>query len=146
MGLVAAGSPDNLRGSFGHLVEADVFSICDRIKEVDRNLVIYVMPSDSRRRFSIVEMCRDNVERLVFTTDELDGRVIERLQYLLRVPFEKRLAAAEAIEEKAKEEQHEREHQELYEQIGAPMLRDLERCGFIQRPRSFAKRGIRLAA
>ncbi len=145
MGLVAAGAPDNLRGAFGELVEDDVFDICKRIKEVDPSLVVYLMPAGSRRTFSIVEDCRDGVERLVFTTNELDARVIEKLQYLLRVPFEDRFAAAEKLEAKAEEEQKQREFEHLYENMGAPMVHDLERCGFIQRPRSYAKRGIRFA-
>ena len=146
MGLVAAGAPSNLRSSFGHLVESDVFDICKRIKEIDPNLLVYVMPEASRKRWSIVENCRDGVERFVFHTDELDGRVIEKLQYLLRVPFSERFDAAERLEAKAQEEQKQRELDQLYETIGAPMLRDLDRCGFIQRPRSYAKRGINLAA
>lgn len=145
MSLVAAGAPDNLRSHFGHLVESDVFDICERIKEIDKSLTVYLMPEASKKRFSIVELCADGVERFVFNTDELDARVLEKLRYLLRVPFIKRLDAAEKLEAKAEEDARNRKLDDLYENMGAPMLRDLERCGFIQRPRSYSKRGMSFA-
>jgi hypothetical protein len=138
--------PDNIRGRFGELVEADVFHICARVKEVDPNLYIYVVdkPGELEKRFSIVELCRDGEERLVFRTNVLDGRIIEKLQYLLRVPFKTRFAEAEALEAKAEEERQRLEHEDLYERIGRPMLTDLDRCGFIPggRRSSYAKRGV----
>lgn len=146
MSLIAAGAPSNLRSTFGQLVESDVFDICDRIKEIDTRLAIYVMPEASSKHFSIVELCADGVERFVFNTDELDARVPEKLRYLLHVPFHERLDAAERLEAKAEEDERARKLDEMYEQMGEPMWRDLEQCGFIQRPRSFAKRGISFAA
>jgi hypothetical protein len=39
-------------------------------------------------------------------------------------------------------ESREREFEDLYESMGRPMWTDLERCGFIQRGSSYAKRGV----
>lgn len=148
MTSLALPRPDNLRGRYGALVESDVYDICSRIKEVDPNLYIQLLDPPVQfagkvYHYAIVEVCRDGVERLVCRVEELDARVIEHMQYLLHVPFEKRFAEAERLEAKAEAERREKEHAELYERIGRPMWTDLERCGFIQRPASYAKRGIR---
>jgi hypothetical protein len=134
--------PSNLRGPWGELVTADQYHISERVQELDPNLYIYKFGTNGNITYAICEMCSDRVERLVYRTTALDGRVIERLQFLLHVPFAERLAEAEKIEKKAEEERKEAEHAELYERIGGPMLPDLERCGFIQRPKSYAKRGV----
>lgn len=131
-----------MRGSRGRLVEGDVYDICTRIKELDPSLVIYANDETHAKKFSVVEMCKDHVERLVFTTDELDGRIISKLQHLLFVPFEKRFAEAERLEQQAKDDADEKSLNDLYENMGRPMLTDLERCGFIQRSVSYAKRGV----
>ncbi len=143
MSAIALPRPDNLRTRFGDMVEADVFHICERIRELDPNLYVYVIegPNDSII-YTIAEMCVDGVERLVFRTKSLDARVIERLQFLLHVPFEQRFAEAERIESEREAKRKEDEHAKLYEQVGRPMWTDLERCGFMQRSVSYPKRGV----
>jgi len=141
--------PDNLHGSYGTLVDADVYNICERLKEIDPRLKIHFIDPPIRYgpkvyNFSITEACDDGVERLVFRVEELDARVIQHVQYLLKVPFETRFAKAEAIEAKREEERQEAEHEKLYETMGGPMLRQLEHDGFIEhRGVSYPKRGVK---
>jgi hypothetical protein len=136
--------PQNLRGETrGQFVESDVFNICNRLREVDRSLYVYDFGRDARPRYSVCEMCRDGVERLVYRVNELDARVVEHVQYLLHVPFETRFAQAEALETKHNEEQKQYELDKLTNEVGLPMLRQLEHDGFIEtRGKSYAKRGV----
>lgn len=151
MSSLALPKPDNLRvpdHGRAHLVEADVYHICDRIKELDPNLYVYLLDppvcfGERTYRYSVTEFCADRVERLVRRYEELDARVIENLEYMLRVPFEHRLQAAEATEAQNDAARKEQDFERLYEQVGAPMRRDLERCGFASRNTSYAKRGVR---
>jgi hypothetical protein len=147
-GLAVPVPPDNLRGRFGSYVESDVYHICDRIKEIDSRLRICVLEppvefAGKTYNFSVVELCPDGVERLVYRTEALDARIVEHLQYLLRVPFDKRFAEAERIEAKHEAEQKQRDFEEYYERVGRPMMTDLERCGFITRGISYPKRGVK---
>lgn len=132
--------PDNLRGSWGTLVDTDVYGISERVKEIDPNLYIYRTEQPGGAVYSIGEMCVDGVERLVFRThQQLDARVIEKLQYLLHVPFEQRYAAAERAEAQLEAERKERELDQLYEDVGGPMRSMLYRCGFSDAPASYPK-------
>lgn len=144
--LVLATTPRNMRYVRGH-VEGDVFRICERLEEIDKSLFVYpldppVKAGDRTCHYSIVEECADGVPRLVFRATALDARILEHVQYLMNVPFEKRFAEAEARADKLEAEARENEKDELYETMGRPMLTDLERCGFIQRRTSYAKRGV----
>lgn len=147
--LAIPARPDNFRARAGmHMLESDVFDICGRVKDLDPNLLVYALDppvafAGKTYNFAIQEVCADGVERLVQRFEGLDARVIEQLEYLLHVPFEKRFAEAEKLEAKAEAENREREFDHLVENIGLPMLPDLERTGFIQRPKSYAKRGVK---
>jgi hypothetical protein len=136
--------PDNYRSEHrGQFVESDVYNICNRIQEVDRSLYVYDFGRDAKPRYSVCEMCKDGVERLVYRPHELDGRVVEHVQYLLHVPFDTRFAQAEALEAKRAEEQKQYELDKLTNDVGLPMLKQLEHDGFIEtRGRSYAKRGV----
>lgn len=142
-------TPDNLRMSRKIPVSSDVFNICDRVKEVSPRLLIYgydppVQFNGTTYHYAIQEMCDDRVERFVCRVEVLDARIIEHLEYLLRVPFEHRYAEAEKLEDKANAEAKEHELDELYETMGAPMRRQLEHDGFTGvRNRSYAKRGVK---
>jgi hypothetical protein len=129
-----------------------VFDICERIKEFDDqiegHLLIFVMgdKTNSGRKFSIVEVEPDGHERFLWNTDELDARVLDKIRYMLHVPFNKRFAEAEKLEAKWREQNREKELDELVENLGLPMHRQLEHDGFIEsRGKSYAKRGIRFA-
>ena len=68
----------------GSYVEADVFRIVEKVREYDSNLrVKYIDPSQSDLTdapYAIFEVCKDGLERLVFSVWELDDRVLERLE------------------------------------------------------------------
>lgn len=123
-------------------VDNDVFHICDRIAEVSRRLFIEEFVDGDKRSYAIMEMCDDGVARLVFKTKVLDARVVSKVQYLLNVPFEKRFAEAERTEQEAEAARKDAELDALYERVGRPMLTELERCGFVDRPVSYPKRGV----
>lgn len=122
-----------------------MFDICKRIQEIDPSLYIVELTEGDQAQWAVMENCQDGVQRLVFKADALDGRVLQKCQRLLAVPFEHRFAEAEKIEAKAKADHHEQELEKLYENVGRPMWSELERCGFIgPRRTSFAKRGVLL--
>lgn len=142
--------PTNLllpQGSQTFLVEQDLYGICERIgREVEGGdrltVVMHSLPS-GETYFTIMEKCADGVERVAIPRiDELDGRVIERLQYLLRVPLSARLADAERVEAANAADAKEQELDDLYENFGRPMLTQLEHDGFTQRPTSYPKLGV----
>lgn len=140
--------PDNFRAPPGVMIESDVFGVCERMKELDKNLFLYALDppvefAGKTYRFSVTEMCVDGVERLVQRFEELDARIDKKLAYMLHVPFEKRLAEAEQQEAKAEQQRKDDELTKLYEGVGRPMLTDLEKCGFIQRSVSYPKRGVK---
>lgn len=113
------------------MVESDLYDICERIKEIDPSLFIVLLDDGDRAAYAVMERCADGVERLVSKHRELDQRVLDKLMYLKSVPFEKRFAQIEAQIDREEAEEREREAEEMYETTGAPMYRELKRCGFI---------------
>lgn len=139
-------APSNLHllpGQSSAFVEGDLFNIAERVREVDRSLQV-VQLNDPEYPYAVMEFCGDGVERLVFKVKALDGRVIERLRYLMARPLDERLRELEADEYKWEAERKEQELEELYERVGAPMWTQLDRDGFIAGGRglSYAKRGV----
>ena len=137
--------PDNIRGRFGTYVTSDVFHIAERLQELDKRLYVTALdePIDfhgHKYNFTISEMCGDGVERLVMRTEHLDARVVQACERMLRVPLDKRLDELEKVEDKWAAEEKDRQLEELYERMGGDMWIQLERCGFIDRQQSFAKR------
>lgn len=125
-------------------IEGDVFDICQRLAEVSPALFVVELTEGDRAQWAIMEQCRDGVSRLVKKYDELDARMIADVQRMLRIPLEHRAAAIEAEIDAANEKRREDNLEMLYETLGLPMLRMLERCHFIeQRPTSYPKRGVR---
>lgn len=59
-------------------VEDDVASIVREIREIDPR--IHVFWNEQTQRFDLVESCLDSTDRLIFSVDELDGRVPQRLR------------------------------------------------------------------
>lgn len=124
-------------------VEGDVYGICERIKEIDPNLHVVLIVDGDDARYVIMEHCNDGVERMVFKTKQLDGRVEKKLRYIMSVPLAVRIANLEKENAKFEEEARENEFEELYENLGRPMWTQLEHDGFIDgRGSSYAKRGI----
>lgn len=75
-------------------VESDLYGICSRIKEIDPNLRV-VLHEGHPEPWVVVERGADGEERFVARYAELDARVLERLRYMLAVPFETRLQKLE---------------------------------------------------
>lgn len=139
--------PENIRGRYGNYVTQDMFHIAERLQELDRSLYISTLDPPLEfhglvYNFAISEICADGQERLVMRCEQLDGRVIRECERMLRVPFLHRLAELEKVEAKWAEENKQRQLDELYERMGGNMLVQLDRCGFIDRPVSYAKTNV----
>jgi phenylacetate-coenzyme A ligase PaaK-like adenylate-forming protein len=124
-------------------IDSDVYNICAQVKEISPRLHIHVAENNEKHKFVVMEHCDDGVDRWVMEADKLDARIVKKLQYLLHVPFEVRLAEAEKAEERMKAEQAAEQEEEMYETMGRPMWTELEKCGFVQRGVSYPKRGIK---
>jgi hypothetical protein len=141
--------PDNVRGRFGSYVTNDLFHIAERLQEIDGGKDrLYIQSFDEpiewhgrTYNFAIVEWVPEKQrEELVMRVECVDGRVIQAVERMRAIPFEQRFAEAEKLEAKWAEEDKQRELDQLYERMGGEMLIQLDRCGFVQRPVSFAKR------
>jgi hypothetical protein len=80
---------------------------------------------------------------MVMKTDVLDGRVLEKMEYLLRVPFDKRFEEAERLEREAEDAIRKEAMEETYEAVGHDIHRQLWHDGFIEhRGTSYPTRGV----
>lgn len=140
-------APSNLhvpKGTKVKVIDSDLYGICERVKEIDPNLFIILLEGDSGANFSIIEKCKDGVDRLVFRVKELDGRVIKKLQRLMGMDLMERLAELEKMEYEAEAKQKEEEFEDLYQKVGEPMRRQLWHDGFIDhRGKSYPTRGVK---
>lgn len=146
-GLVLPGGvrPSNLHlppGARALAVDSDLYDICGRVAEIDKSLHIVLLEGDDKHCFAIMEHCPD-MERLVFKVKELDARVLQKLQKIMAMPLQERLALLEKEEHRLAEQEQERELDDLYERVGRPMWTQLEHDGFIQRGVSYPKRGVK---
>lgn len=154
--LVFERVPENFRSKLGRdVVTGDVFNIAARIADLSEDAygsrdhllltdrVADGWPDDGGFRYVISELCVDGELRWVMGIQhgELDERVMTKLREMLTVPAEKRFSALEAEEARRTAQREIDELDKMTEEIGLPMLRDLEACGFIQRPPSYSKRG-----
>lgn len=141
--------PDNVRGRFGSYVTNDLYHIAERLQEIEGGhgrlyVEAFDEPLDWHGRiynFAITEYVPELMppERLVMRVEHLDGRVIERVERMRKIPFEKRFAEAEKLEARWAAEDKEHQLNELYEKMGGNMLIQLDRCGFVDRPVSYSK-------
>jgi hypothetical protein len=58
-------------------LDGDVLGIVQRVKEIDPRLSIYY--NEQTDGYDLVESCLDGTDRLVFSVDELDQRLVDRL-------------------------------------------------------------------
>lgn len=82
-------------------------------------------------------------DQFVLRTDRLDRRTYDRLRRARQIPLMKRLEWAQQENERYEAQHREEEMDELYETLGGPMLRELDRASFLGAPRgeSYPKRG-----
>lgn len=125
--------PTNLHlpnGGHTYLLESDMYNICERIKELDPELIIVVHEHPGGRlSYVIMEPNRQGTGgyEMVKRYHELDGRVIEDLRYMLSVPFEKRFDEKVAEIDKSEADRKEADLDELYERVGGPMRYSIAR-------------------
>lgn len=130
-------TPANLRlgGPFkSTMITSDVFNICERLAELNPRLEIHFLWDERKggdSGYVVMERISHDESQVVFKTRQLDGRTVEQVRYLLSVPFAERFAQSQKILDKLAKDEHEAELDELYERLGAPMLRQLFHDGFI---------------
>ena len=144
--LVVAGRPTNLHPGFGvrvNQVEADVWMVCDRIKEKfgDR-LYVVVLDDNTRFKFTVVERCDDGQDRMVKSYEELTPKILHDLDFMLSIDPKQRAQILERENDAWREQWEQEELDRQYENVGRPMLSMLEKTGFLQRPVSYPKTGV----
>lgn len=129
-------------GTTATYVDADMFDICERVREISPSLLIVLLEHSGTdtMAYAIMEQCADGAARLIFKVPQLDGRVLDKLRELMAVPFEERYRRVEEENHRFEQAEHENAMDQLYEDMGRPMWTELERCGFIQRGVSYPKR------
>lgn len=144
-GLIVDSRPTNLRllNEFQHaFIDGDVLDICGRLREYSaghgqRISVVQIDPT----HFAICETDARGVDNLVFRVgpgcdiDALDGRVIDKLNFIRTVPVGERLRRMEAEFDREKIAREAEQSEKLWDNLGAPLYANLARCGFIDTPR-----------
>lgn len=114
----------------GHMVaiEQDLLDVISRIREIDPRLS--VKWSVDGEYFAIYEDVNGKDE-LVFTTNELDQRVVERLQFLASVDYDyvKEIDRADKDAEKAQEHEFSEKVGERGERLAHALRKDLQYQG-----------------
>lgn len=143
--------PDGMAPSNLHLrssvkvryVDGDLFDICERLAEISPDLYIVELSEDDAAIWAVMENCVDGTQRIVCKVGELDARVLTKIRYLMRVPFEQRLKAIDEENARYEQEYHDNELERIYDQIGGQFHRQLWHDGFIEhRPTSYPKVGV----
>ena len=138
-------APSNLHlrpGTGVRLVSSDLYSICERMKEISPNLFAVELDEGDSMCYAIMEDCKDGVVRLFYKVKKLDGRVLDKLREALAMPAAERIRMLEREEYTMEEERKANELENLYETIGRPMWTQLEKDAFIDRPVSYPKPGV----
>jgi len=140
--------PSNLHlppGTKIEYIHSDVFNICARLKEIDSSLYVVLLSNSDLEQYvwAIMEDCRDGEQRLVFKAKELDARVLDRLHKLMALPLKDRIAKIDQENKKREAEREELRKEAMIENVALPMYRELESTGFLQRPVSYPKRGVK---
>jgi hypothetical protein len=124
-------------------VDGDMFNICERLAEISPRLFIVEMAEGDDCSYAIMEHADHGVESLVCKVKELDARVLDRVQRMLHIPFEHRLAEIEKENAKYEADHHEDILEGMYERMGHQFRYQLEHDGFItHRGISYPKRGV----
>ena len=110
-------------------VESDLYGIVERLQQIDPNLYV-VFHEKNEKPFTVMERCADGVMRFVARYEELDARVIEHMQYLLKVPFEERLKKVEKEIDEANA-LYEKPDEEILDWLATEMRRDMLKYGIV---------------
>lgn len=126
------------------VVDSDMYNICERLQEIDRGLYVVQATRNGECVYNIMDAAPDGSVQRIFKCKELDARVLERVRYIMAVPFEERYEKACREIDEYEAQQKEEDLDDLYERLGRPMWSQLEHDGFIDgRNKSYAKRGVR---
>ncbi len=133
--LLRLGLPSNLRIGLGatiptRVVENDVYSICERIRQLDPNLFVVLHP-DHEKPFVVMERCSDGEARLVKRYAELDQRILADLRRMLSITLEQRFAELDREVEAANTRNAHFLPDEAKEQFVWQMHRSLVDCNFM---------------
>lgn len=112
-------------------VEGDLYDICSRLAEISPRIFVNLLTGDDQHAFAIMEHCIDGVDRMIFKVQTLDQRVLRKVEGIMALSLSERIAKAEQENYRFEADQKEQEFEELYDKLGAPMRRELERTGFI---------------
>lgn len=118
------------------LVTHDMWMICERVKEISPNLYLLELLRTSREAekfgYALMEHCPD-MDRLIMrvTKDNLDGRLLEKLRYIMSVDLHERIKICDRIRDKEEADQAENNSEAMWETMGGPMQIQLEHDGFI---------------
>lgn len=149
--IIINGVPSNIRlpeGSRATHVESDLYAISERLRELDGDLFLAMLETPSGEvGWAVCETDRQGTEALIFRVgpgceiDELDGRVIKKLNYLRSVPLKERIARLEKEIDRERAAAHADKIDGMYESFGGDLYDALFRCGFVhdQRPESVRK-------
>jgi hypothetical protein len=134
------------------VVTADMFMICQRIGEINPRLYLLELEQDSREGqkfgYAVMEKCVDGVDRVIFrvSKDGLDGRVLEKLRYIMGLSLHERIDFCDREREREERHQAEDASEEIWETVGGPMWVELEKDGFLSAPRPVSYRKLNRAA
>jgi hypothetical protein len=138
-----ADAPDNLQSGVhtrSYVIDSDMYNICNRIREEveggDR-LYIVINERGDTCDYTVMENTHDGSKIVMkcgpgWPIDALDARVIERLRYMLHVPFSERLKIVEKENVEYEKRCHDEVLENMYERFGGQMRWDLLNCGFTE--------------
>ncbi len=143
--LVIAGVPSNIRlpeGSRGTHISSDLFDISARLREIDTALFIILLEHvNGQAVWAVCETDRAGVESLVFRVgpgceiDELDQRVVDKINYIRRVPANERMRLLQRDLDREADAKRDDERERMYEQMGSTLYDNLFKCGFVMTPK-----------
>lgn len=154
--LVIAGVPTNIRlpaGSRGTHVDSDMFDISQRLAAIDPALRIDLLEHvDGRAVWAVNEEALDGSIQLIMRVgpgcaiDELDGRVVARINWIRRIPAGERARVLERELQAEAAYRAVQERERLYDSIGGTFYDGLHRFGFIQTPKPESVRPLNKTA
>lgn len=146
--MVIAGQPSNIHlpdGSRATHVEHDLLCIAERLYELDERLRIDLLEHvDGRAVWAINEETQAGIDLIMLVGPgnkftELDGRVIEHIEWLRRFSSQERAAMLIKDIEAANAKALVDEREQMWEELGPKFYSALHSCGFLTtaRPESY---------
>lgn len=123
------------RGARTIIIEEDVLDVAARLKQIDPQLSLHW--NETGGYFSVVETGQDGRERLVLSAQELDDRVIQRVQQIAHPSYNYGLEL-DRMDDRADREKDHRFHEqtgEIGERLAHALRTDLQAKNKIILPR-----------